>query len=235
MQKPKVSRPSPSLPKTTPEVSSGLVLNWLFPGGLEVTALGAIEGASPASSVFVGDSFRSEPSLAAVTGTTLFMSSSGGESSSSQVFPVSSSWTPASKAFGFPLLVAPDLGFSANPAPSAHVFKFTPLGTLQIPKPCFAPPSLSGAAVLGEKIRSPLPAVVYKPFQCYYRRAKKLREGQSVKWNDVLLFDSLEAAKMSVGYADKRVTVAEPLAEKVAKPPAMMHPNSSITPAPFLA
>jgi len=37
----------------------------------------------------------------------------------------------------------------------------------------------------------------------------------------VLLSDSLEAAKMSVGYADKRVTVAEPPAEKVAKPPAM--------------
>jgi len=37
----------------------------------------------------------------------------------------------------------------------------------------------------------------------------------------VLLSDSLEAAKMFVGYADKRVTVAEPPAEQVAKPPAM--------------
>jgi hypothetical protein len=52
---------------------------------------------SPASSVFVGDSFRSEPSLAAVIGTDPFISSFGGESSSSQVFPVSSSRTLASK------------------------------------------------------------------------------------------------------------------------------------------
>jgi hypothetical protein len=72
MQKPKVSCPSPSLPETTPEVSSGLVLNWLPPGGLVVTALGATEGVSPTLSVFVGDYFRSEPSLAAVTGTAPF-------------------------------------------------------------------------------------------------------------------------------------------------------------------
>jgi hypothetical protein len=61
--------------------------------------------------------------------------------------------------------------------------------------------------------------MVSKPLQCYYRRARKLRQWQSV--NDVLLSDSLEAAKMSVGYADKRVTVTEPPAEKVAKPLAM--------------
>jgi hypothetical protein len=85
MRKPKVSCPPPSLPKTTTEVSSGLVLNRLPPGGLEVTALGAKEGASLASSVFVGDSSRSEPLSAAVTGTE---SSSEGELSSSQVFPV---------------------------------------------------------------------------------------------------------------------------------------------------
>jgi hypothetical protein len=42
-----------------------------------------------------------------------------------------------------------------------------------------------------------------------------------VKWNDVLLSESLEAVKMYVGYADKRVTVAEPPVEKVAKLPAM--------------
>jgi hypothetical protein len=85
MWKPKVSCPPPSLLETTPEVFSGLVLNWLPPGGLEVTALGATEGASLASSVFVGDSFRSKPLSAAVTGTE---SSFGGGSSSSQVFPV---------------------------------------------------------------------------------------------------------------------------------------------------
>jgi len=80
MRKPKVSCPPPSLSKTTPEVSSRMVLNRLPPGGLEVIALGATEGVSAASSVFVEDSFRSEPSSAAVTGTE---SSSGGESSSS--------------------------------------------------------------------------------------------------------------------------------------------------------
>jgi hypothetical protein len=180
--------------------------------------LGAIEGASLASSVFVGDFFESEPSSAAGTGTE---SSFGGVLSSSQVFPVFSSRTPASKVFGFPPWPAQDLGFPADPAPSTPVFKFTPLGTLQIPKPYTAPPSLGGAAVLGEKLHSPLPVVISKPFQCYYRRAKKLREGQSVKWNDVLLSDFLEAVKMSVGYADKRVTGVEPPAEKAAKPPAM--------------
>jgi hypothetical protein len=57
-----------------------LVLNRLPPGGLEVIALGAKEGASPASSVFVGGS-RSEPSSAAVTGTVTGMESCfGGES-----------------------------------------------------------------------------------------------------------------------------------------------------------
>jgi hypothetical protein len=50
-----------------------------------------------------------------------------------------------------------DLGFSADLAPLAPIFKFTLLGTLQIPKPCFAPPSLAGVAVLGEKLRSPSP------------------------------------------------------------------------------
>jgi hypothetical protein len=80
---------------------------------------------------------------------------------------------------------------------------------------------------LGEKLRSPLPVVVSKPFQCYYRRVKKLREGHSVKWNDVLLSDSLKVVKMSVGYVDKRVTGTEPPAEKAAKPPAM---KKSVTP-----
>lgn len=234
MRKPKVSRPSPSLPETTPEVSSGLVLNRLPLGGLEVTALGIIEDASQTSSVFVGDSFRSKPSSAAITGTAPFMSSFGGESSSSQVFPVSSSRTPASKEFGFPPSQTPDLGFSADHAPSSKpVFKFTPLGTLQIPKPCSAPPFLVGAAALGEKLCSPHPVVVSKPFQCYYRRAKKIRKGQSVKGNDVLLSDSLEVAKMSVDYADKRVTVTEPPAEKVAKPSAMKKTETPVNQGPF--
>jgi hypothetical protein len=216
----KTSDPPPFSPETTTEVSSGLVLNRLPPGGLEVTALGVKEGASPASSVFVGDFSRSKPSSAAVTGTE---SSSGGESSSSQVFPAVSSRTPAFNLFGFPPSPAPDLGFPADPAS----FKFTPLGKLQIPTPLSDPPSLAGAAFLGEKLYSPLPVVVSKPFQYYYRRAKKLREWHNVKWNDVLLSDSPEAVKMSIGYVDKRVTGAEPPAEKAAKPPAM---KKSVTP-----
>jgi hypothetical protein len=93
-RKPKVSCLPPSSPVTTSEVSSGLVLNRLPHGGLEVTMLGAKEGASPASSAFVGDSTRSEPSSAADTGTVSGTeSSSGGESSSSQVFPAVSSRT----------------------------------------------------------------------------------------------------------------------------------------------
>jgi hypothetical protein len=127
--------------------------------------------------------------------------------------------------FGFPPSPAPDLGF---PADSASVsFKFTPLGKLLIPKPLVAPPSLAEAANLGEKLRSPLPVVVSKLFQCYYRRAKKLREGHSVKWNDGLLSYSLEAVNMSIGYVDKRVTGAEQPTEKAAKPPAM---KKSMTP-----
>jgi hypothetical protein len=165
-RKPIVSYPPPSSPETSTEVSSGLVLNRLPTGGLEVTALGAKEGASPASSAFVGVSSRPEPSSAAdtrtVSGTEV---SSRGESSRFHVFPAISSRTPASNLFGFPPSPALDLGF---PADSASVsFKFTPLGKLLIPKPLAAPPSLAGVANLGEKLRSPLPVVVSKPFQCY--------------------------------------------------------------------
>jgi hypothetical protein len=127
MRKPKVSRSSPSLLETTLELSSGLVLNRLPPGGLEVTGLGVIEGVSPASPIFVGDSFRSKPSSAAVTRTAPVVSSSGGELSSSQVFPVSSSQTPASKEFGFPPSPAPDWVFRQILL-LWLVFKFTPFG-----------------------------------------------------------------------------------------------------------
>jgi len=108
------------------------------------------------------------------------------------------------------------------------LLKFTPLGKLQTPKPFSAALSLAGAAILGEKLCSPLPVVVSKPFQCYYRRVKNLREGHSVKWNDRLLSDSLEAVKMSIGDVVKRVSGVEPLAEKVAKPPAMKKSVTSV-------
>lgn len=214
-RKPNVSCLPPTSPETTTEVSSGLVLNRIPPGGLEDTALGAKKGASPGSTGFVGVSPRPEPSSVADTGSISGTESpSGGESSRSQVFLAVSSRTPASNLFGFPPSPAPDLGF---PAVTAS-FKFTPLGKLQIPKSLSVTPSIAAADILGEKLRSPLPVVVSKPSQCYYRRAKKLREKHSVKWNDELLSDSLEAVKMSVGYVDKRVTGAEPPAEKAAKP-----------------
>jgi hypothetical protein len=72
--------------------------------------------------------------------------------------------------------------------------------------PAFVPPPLSGAAELGEKIRSSLPVLFNsKPFRHYYRRARELRAGHSVKWNDRLLSDSLEASKMADGVSEGAV------------------------------
>jgi len=121
--------------------------------------------------------------------------------------------SPAFKKFGFPPSPALELTFPTAPSlarPPDPVFKVSPLKPLQIPQPRFAPPSLARAAVLDEKLRSPLPVVVSKPFQSYYKRAKVLREGQSVKWNEELFSDSLEATKMTVGCPVKKVTAAEP-------------------------
>jgi hypothetical protein len=134
------------------------------------------------------------------------------------VTPVPSS--PASTVFGFPPSPALDPDFPAVPAHSpAAAFKFILLRLLHIPQPVFAPSSLDGAAGLGEKLRSSLPVVVSKPFQCYYRREKELREWHSIKWNDELFSDSLEAMKMSAGCAIKKVMVADLLVKKVTEPP----------------
>jgi hypothetical protein len=96
------------------------------------------------------------------------------------------------------------LGFDAAPLPSSFGF---------------APTPLSGVADLGEKIRSSLPLLYNsKPFQHYYRRARELREGHSVKWNEGLLSDSLEATKMAFGFVFKN-TVAELPLKKVVEPP----------------
>jgi hypothetical protein len=81
MPKAKVSRLSSSPPETTSKVSSGLYLVRPPLGGLEVAASVATEGAGPTTSVSVGGSIRSKPSSSAVTGTTSFLSSTGGESS----------------------------------------------------------------------------------------------------------------------------------------------------------
>jgi hypothetical protein len=134
------------------------------------------------------------------------------------VTPVPSS--PASTVFGFPPSPALDSDFQAVPAHSpTAIFKFIPLRPLQIPQPGFAPSSLTGAAGLGEKLRSSIPVVVSKPFQCYYQRAKTLRKWHFVKWNNELFSNSLEAMKMSAGCAVKKVTVAEPPVKEVTRPP----------------
>jgi len=130
MPKAKVSRPSSSPPETMSKVSSGLILVRSPPGGLEVAASVATEGAGPAISVSVGGSIRSEPSLSAVTGTMSFMPPTGGEWSN--VHTVLSSQMPASKessegmgmvssgSFGFchPPLPAPELLLPVAPAAS---------------------------------------------------------------------------------------------------------------------
>jgi hypothetical protein len=60
------------------------------------------------------------------------------------------------------------------------------------------------------KIRSSPPLLLNsKPFRHYYRRARELREGHSMKWNDGFLSNSLEASK----------TAAELPLKKVAEPP----------------
>jgi hypothetical protein len=69
------------------------------------------------------------------------------------VFPAVSSQTPAFNLFGYPPSPTPDLGFPTDFASVS--FKFTPLGKLLIPKPLAAPPSLAGAANLGEKLLLP--------------------------------------------------------------------------------
>jgi len=177
-------------------------------------------GVGPVSLVPLGCSLRQMPSSSTAIGMAHFLSSSGGGSSGLQVIPVPSSRFPASTVFGFPPSPALDPDFPAVPAHSpAAIFKFIPLRPLQIPQPGFAPSSLAGAARLGEKLRASLPVVVSKPFQCHYRRAKELREWHSVKWNDELFSDSLEAMKMSAGCAVKKFTVAEPLVKKVTEPP----------------
>jgi len=71
-------------------------------------------------------------------------------------------------------------------------------------------------AELGKKIRSSLPAIQStKPFQSYYRKARDLREGHSVKWNEGLLADSLAASKTPICSAKKEVAAVPPLKNSV--------------------
>jgi len=122
---------------------------------------------------------------------------------------------------------------------SAPPFVFSPLPTAEMPSPvtlaaplaltgllCGAElsvstiPSPSRASELGKKIRSsPSPLLQSRPFQQYYRRARDLRVGHSVVWNDGFLSNSLEASKLSAGPALFKDTGGEFHAKKKTETP----------------
>jgi hypothetical protein len=104
------------------------------------------------------------------------------------------------------------------------------------PSVCAAAPSLSGASKLGVKIRSSPPLLHLKPFQHYIRRAREFRVGHSVKWNDGLLSDSLEASKLSASLVVNKVLMVEPPAIKVVKSPVKqgMLRKGFLNPRPFV-
>jgi len=109
---------------------------------------------------------------------------------------------------------------SANPLVGSGFFGGHGLDAATVP--CcsgFVHPPLTGAAEMGERIRSSLPVLQpFKPFQRYYRKARDFREGQ-VKWNDGLLADSMEASKKTGGFCNK-ASVVEPYSkEDSAAPP----------------
>jgi hypothetical protein len=82
-------------------------------------------------------------------------------------------------------------------------------------------PSLSGASELRKKIRSsPSPLLHSRPFQHYFRRARELRAGHSVLWNDGFLSDSLEASKLSAELVLFKDTSGEFHAKKNTEIPA---------------
>jgi hypothetical protein len=67
-------------------------------------------------------------------------------------------------------------------------------------------------AELGEKIRSSLPALQStKPFQRYYLKARDLRAGHSVKWNEGLLADSMATSKTPICSATREVATVPPV------------------------
>jgi hypothetical protein len=80
-----------------------------------------------------------------------------------------------------------------------------------------SPPSI-GATELGEKLSSSFP-VVSKPFHSYIKKARVLREGVSLKWNEVLLSDSLKASKTVADLAVNKVSAVETPTKKVAELP----------------
>lgn len=106
------------------------------------------------------------------------------------------------------LPLVPAAEFVKLPSPDAFVLLSSNSVSVGagLTQPFFPFPSLSGAAELGEKIRSSLPTVQStKPFQSYYQKAMDLREGHSAKWNEGLLADSLAASKMPICSAKNEV------------------------------
>jgi hypothetical protein len=61
--------------------------------------------------------------------------------------------------------------------------------------------------------------VVSKPFHSYIKKARVLREGVSLKWNEVLLSDSLKASKMVADLAVNKVSAVKTPTKKVAELP----------------
>jgi len=113
-----------------------------------------------------------------------------------------------------PALVSSTVGFGSSGSPAPLPSNSGGVGlTLQLkPKgssqPIFAPPS-SGAAKLGEKLRSSLPVLpLPKPFQKYYRKA---REGCSVQLNEDFLAKSLATMRTPVNFTAKEAVAAPPV------------------------
>jgi hypothetical protein len=93
----------------------------------------------------------------------------------------------SSRSVSSHLPLVPAAEFVTLPSLNASILlSSNPVGVgAGLTQPFFPFPSLSGAVELGEKIRSSLPALQStKPFQSYYRNARDLREGHSVKWNE---------------------------------------------------
>jgi hypothetical protein len=121
------------------------------------------------------------------------------------------------KHFFFPPLLVPEVspatirsstgsGFFGSSTPTSS--SFVGVGA-ELAHPFFPSPS---PIVLGEKIRSSLPMLQNsKPYQCYYRKARVLRGGHSMRWNEVLLAESLAASKSPASFSKKESVVAPPL------------------------
>jgi hypothetical protein len=148
----------------------------------------------------------------------------GGESSCNLKLASATSSMKSTSLFVFPPLPIPKLPppvtLIAHLAPTrlfvSSGFSGSSCGT---ETPAFAPPPLLRAFKLGEKIHSSIPVLINpKPFRYYYQRARALRAGHSVKWNDGLLSDSLEASKTTDGFVIENTIVELPL-KKVAELP----------------